>query len=334
MKAIENYKMKTPKFWFPSLKAQFAGELAEETAKYNLLPGQRSERLIEDLPPLMQQHLRTCGYAGKESVVCCRMIWKNTFLKFKPKGRWVPLEYLQINFVPKPARLVLMQARIWGFLSFGARDKYQDGKGSMLVRLLDRLPVSDDSGKKMDRAELVTILAETIILPVYALQAYTTWETIDPHTVKGTIRDGDTVASGLFHFNEQGQLAWFETTDRYYMENGQYQSYHWTASVDKYICRGDLLFPSSFKATWRMPGGDYDYFRGELVRLEFNSTDLADTLNDLSAKVKSGNHTQQQQDAIELMQDSEPDKNRLLAVEQAGNTKANLEDYQHQRITL
>lgn len=83
-----------------------------------------------------------------------------------------------------------------------------------------------------------------------------------------------------------------------------------------------------------MPGGDYDYFRGELVRLEFNSTDLADTLNDLSAKVKSGNHTQQQQDAIELMQDSEPDKNRLPAVEQAGNTKANLEDYQHQRITL
>jgi|GEM_PF-5087101 len=31
MKEIENYKMKTPKFWFLSLKSQFAGELAEET---------------------------------------------------------------------------------------------------------------------------------------------------------------------------------------------------------------------------------------------------------------------------------------------------------------
>lgn len=325
--------MKIPKFWFPSLKEQFAGELAEETAQYNLLPGQQSERLIDDLPPLMQQHLRTCGYAGKESVVCCRVSWKNTFLKFKPKGRWVPLECLQVNFVPKPARLVLMKARIWGLLSFGARDKYQDGKGSMVVRLLGRLPVTDDSGKKMNQAELVTILAETMILPAYALQTYTTWETVNPHTVKGTIRDGDTFASGFFHFNEQGQLSRFETTDRYYMENGQYQPYHWTASVNKYICRGDLLFPSSFKATWHTPDGDYDYFRGELVRLEFNSTDLADTLNGpLCVKVKNSNHTQQQQDTIELMQKSEPDKNRLSTIEQAGDAKANLEGHQQQRI--
>ena len=275
--------MKKLNFWLPTLKSLFAGELAAETEKYSLLPMCRSERKIAELPALLQQHLQTCGYTDKESVICCRISWKNTFLKFKPNGKWVPLECLQVNFVPKPARLVLMRARLWGLFNFSARDKYQAGKGSMLIRLLGRFQVSDDHGKKMDRAELVTILAETMILPVYALQTYTTWEAIDDHTIRGTIRDGNTVARGTFHFNGQGQLSRFETTDRFYAEGGRYHSYRWTASVDNYIRQGDLWFPSSYKATWHMPSGDHDYFLGELSGMEFNSTILSDSLSGASA---------------------------------------------------
>lgn len=100
--------MNLKNFWPQRLSALFAAELAWETNKYGLMPGQARERAITELPDLLQGHLRTCGFAGRESVVCCRLTWKNAFLKFKTGGGWSPLECLQVNFVPSPARLVLM----------------------------------------------------------------------------------------------------------------------------------------------------------------------------------------------------------------------------------
>ena len=281
--------MKRNKFWPVALKAVFAAELAAETNKYSLLPAHTGERKFEKLPALLQQHMRTCGFAGQESVVCCRTIWKNTFLRFRPDGKWFPTEFLQVNFVPQPARLILMATRLWGFLNFGARDKYQDGKGSMLIRLFGRLTISDNHGRKMDRAELVTLLAETMILPVYALQSYTSWEQVDEHTIKGTMRDGHTSVSGLFRFDEKGLFRSFETNDRFYTDNGHYHAYGWTAGVGNYIRQGDLLLPSAFKATWHLPTGDHEYFRGELTGLELNNTALSDSLNDPAAAPKLKN---------------------------------------------
>ncbi len=122
-----------------------------------------------------------------------------------------------------------------------------------------------------------------MILPVYALQHYIEWEVVDGATLKGTIRDGDCSASGCFHFNEQGLMSSFTTNDRYFAENDRYHNYAWTACVSHYICRGDLLFPAEFKAIWHLPSGDHEYFRGEMTRLEFNSTVLSDNLNHVPA---------------------------------------------------
>lgn len=290
-----------------SLRSVFAKVLAEETNKYALLPGLPCERPIAELPELLQQHLRRCGFEGRESVVCCRFNWKNTFLKFKPGGKWVPLKFLQVNFVPRPTRLVLMTTRLWGLFPFGGIDKYQDGRGSLMIRILNRIKVADEHGKKMDQAELVTLLAETLILPAYALQSYITWATIDAHTVKGTITDGVNTASGLFRFDEQGLLNSFETNDRYYADKGRYFAYRWTASVNNYISRGDMLIPSTFQATWHMPQGDHQYFKGELFRLDFNSTVLSDSLNGpAAAPEEEMDQAKQQHNPVQLVQNGDP----------------------------
>ena len=325
--------MQKHRFWQPSIKIIFAEELAAETEKYELLPWHSGERTLKELPPLLRHHLIACGYAGKESVVCCQIRWKNTFLKFRPKGEWKSTACLQVNFVPDPARLVLMRTCLWGLFSFAARDKYQTGKGNMLIRLLGRLTLSEDNGRKMDQAELVTILAETMILPVYALQPYTTWETVDKTTVKGTIRHGDVTASGLFHFNEQGLLCRFETEDRYYAVNGRYHAYRWTTEVTNYIRRGDLSFPSSYRAAWQLPGGAYDYFKGELSRLEFNSTILADSLYLRPVgQAENTGHEKPKQDTVDLVEHSQPDVTLGTAIQQATDTENGLDDQEQQRV--
>lgn len=325
--------MKKNKLWPLPLSAVFAAELSAETEQYALLSGHGKERTLEDLPELLQRHLRTCGFEGRESVVCCRMTWKNTMLKLKPGGRWMPTGFLQVNFVPRPARLVLMTARLFGLLKFGARDKYQQGKGSLLIRLLERFTLANEEGKKTDRAELVTLLAETMILPVYALQRYTEWEQLDARTVKGTITDGRTLASGLFHFDDQGLFSSFTTDDRYYADNGQYHAYKWTAAVSHYIRRSDLLFPSKFRATWHRPEGDHEYFRGELSKLEFNSTALADSLRGPGAAPKINmREAEQQQDGVQLVQHRDQQIRRGSAQPQCRDTKGSLDDQKDQRV--
>src|SRR3569623_1407796 len=115
-----------------------------------------------------------------------------------------------------------MKARISGLIPYTAIDKYRRGTGNMKIKIFKWFTVSDAKGNEMNQAELVTILAETIFLPLYALQRYITWRSINPTTVEGTIEDHRIKASGRFYFTEKGEFLRFETNDRYYSAKGQY----------------------------------------------------------------------------------------------------------------
>lgn len=256
---------------FDSLHRQYEQELAAECEKYNLCNSCPPNRLITELAPILQRYLAGSGYIGKETVICCQLIWKEAALRMRPGGNWTPVRCRQINFLPSPARLVLMDARLFGFLPFTARDIFQNGHGGLLVRLLDKLRVSEWTGPLMDRSELVTVLAETMIIPAYALCRYITWREIDPLTVEGIISFQGVTAKGIFYFTADGMVERFETLDRYYGNNGSYENYLWVATAEKYKVRGDIRFPSLFQALWKMPGREHVYFKGEIARLQFNS---------------------------------------------------------------
>ena len=63
----------------------------------------------------------------------------------------------QVNATTAPARIVYMKATFVGLLPFEGRDKYQDGHGSMLIKLLKLFTVADAKGKEMDGSGLVTV---------------------------------------------------------------------------------------------------------------------------------------------------------------------------------
>lgn len=231
-----------------SLSRQYERELAEECEKYNLCQCCPADRLVTELPSILQRYVLESGYGGKETVICCQMIWKETALRMRPGGGWRPVSCRQINFLPSPARLVLMEARMFRILPLTARGIFQDGHGGLLVRLLDKLRVSEGIGPLMDRSELVTVLAEMMIIPAYALCRYITWREIDPLTVEGIISFKGVTAKGIFYFNAGGLVERFETFDRYYNNNGTFQNYPWVATAEKYKVRDAIRFPSMFRA--------------------------------------------------------------------------------------
>lgn len=248
------------------MKDLYLSEVRRELARY---PVGRGDVIIEkDLAPLpepVQSFFRRCGYLGHPRMNQAEIEWQEVQFKRSPQAKWMNLVCNQFNSVLAPTRIVYMKSNLLGLFPFEGRDKYQDGQGHMLIKLLKYIPIADAKGKEMDASCLVTVLAECFLVPTYALQDYIKWTAVDENTAKAELTYHNTTVSGLFFFNPKGEFTRFVTEDRYYSESGgSYKKMKWSAVAGNYIERNGLRFPTFFKGIWHTENGDYEYFKGTL----------------------------------------------------------------------
>ena len=255
-------------FKFLSLKKIYQQAIAYEFLKY-AVDKPHEQYSIELLPTALKNYLKQCGYVANTQLKYCHIKWKYAHLKMAPDKKWSSLKCSQINFFSHPARIVLFQTKLFGLFPFGAIDRFQDGKGNMLIKLFNYFTIANSRGPQIDIAELVTILAEAILVPAYFLQPYIQWEEIDPYTVKGTITHGNNSASGIFYFNEHHQFLRFETEDRYYDNQGKFEKHKWTAYAWNYKKSNGINHPLNFMAVWNLPNMDYTYFKGRVDKITY-----------------------------------------------------------------
>jgi hypothetical protein len=255
-------------FNFSSIKKIYQQTIAHESLKY-VVNKPHEQHSVESLPSALKNYLKQCGYVANAQLNYCQIKWSYAYLKMAPEKKWSLLKCSQFNFITKPARIVLFQTKLFGLFPFGAIDRFQDRKGSMLIKLLSYFTVANSRGREMNIAELVTILAEAILVPAYFLQPYIKWEEIDLYTVKGTITNGNTSASGIFSFNEHHEFLRFETKDRYYTNKGKFEKHKWTSYAWNYKKSNGVSHPVNFMAVWNMPGMDYTYFKGRVDKIVY-----------------------------------------------------------------
>jgi len=119
----------------------------------------------------------------------------------------------------------------------------------------------DQRGKSMDKASLVTILAECLAIPTIALQDYIEWEEIDTTHVKATISYYGISASGIFTFDENGLMLAFKTKDRLATNmDGSTREAEWSAIISDYQIVNGLRQPKILQSIWHYPEGDNIYF--------------------------------------------------------------------------
>lgn len=230
-----------------------------------------TEKDIVSLPEPVQKYFRYCGFLGKEKMMNAQVIWEDVFLKTSPKNNWMSINCFQFNSVAEPMRIAYMKHRIMGMFPFEGRDKFQDAHGNMRIKLFKVITIADATGKEMDESGLVTILAEALLVPGYALQPYIQWIAIDSHTAKAVLTYNSIQVSGLFYFNDLGELLRFESNDRNYSEKGtEYKNYKWSAVASDYVEKNGMKFPSHFKAVWHTEDGEYEYYKGTIVDIKYN----------------------------------------------------------------
>ncbi len=258
-----------------SIRQIFNKEVKTEISKsINSATGKITENDIAHLPEPVQKYFRLCGFLGMDKQVNAKVIWRDVKFKTSAESKYIDLECIHYNFVPQPARIVYMNSLMMGFIPMEGRDKFQDGSGNMLIKLFKFLKIADAKGNEMDVSALVTILAESLLIPSYALQKYITWFPLEPKKAKAVCKFGGIEVSGIFHFNNQYEFTLFETEERYYSTSGkEYKKMKWSAKAEDYCDGGGFKHPSKLSAFWTSEKGDIVYYTGKIDKILFNVKD-------------------------------------------------------------
>lgn len=221
---------------------------------------------IRALPGPVRRYCRLCGYTSTAQPTQCRIIWSDVKMRFSPTGRWKKIycdEYLSAD---GPARIANMRTK--GILPITAKDQYQQGHGSMLIKLAGLISLQNAKGREMDQSGLVTILSECLLFPSFLLQPYIQWTAIDHYQAGATIRVNETSASGRFYFNNAGEFTSFESTDRWQaLKDGSFARTPWKVTASDYVEDAGVRRPSLTTASWLNNGQWWEYFKGSIVAI-------------------------------------------------------------------
>ncbi|MGB8454639.1 MAG: DUF6544 family protein [Anaerocolumna sp.] len=243
-------------------------EKVSETAPENTV---FTEEDIKTLPVPVQKYFRYCGYIGTPKMSYMKAVFKDVdfyIIRGDKKSR-LNIDYTQYNYLKKPERYACIDSSMYG-IPFEGFDSYQNGVGSMKGVFAKLITLFDQRGESMDKASLVTFLSESLIVPNAALQDYITWDAIDETHAKAAITYYGISASGIFTFDKNGAMISFRTKDRTSTDmDGTTREAEWSAICSDYQLLNGLRQPMILQAVWHYPEGDFLYFDGKNVEIEF-----------------------------------------------------------------
>ncbi len=226
----------------------------------NLAP--LTEADLEPLPEPARRYLRFMGVVGRPRDWSFRLGFKGRFRRSRDEA-WMKCAAWQYNTRLALARIFYIQLRFFGVVPVLGRDTYVDGRGRMLIRLLDLVTVGDGSGEAYDIGELVTYLNDGILLaPSMLLIPEVQWGEVDATSFDVALTDhGRTVSARVF-IDERGAPMNFETTDRFYSDPkdpAKVTRCRWTTPMAGFREIDGRRLPTRGQAVWHLPEGELAY---------------------------------------------------------------------------
>ena len=222
------------------------------------------------LPTAVQKWLQASGVVGRPAIKHVYLQQRGE-MKNAPGGKWIPFEAEQHFSTDPPSFLWKTKISPSRFLFINGRDKYEHGKGNMLIKAYGLFTIADSKGSQTDEGTLLRYLAETCWFPTAALNDYIKWETIDDHSAKATMSYGGTTASGVFSFNKNGNIEKFEA-NRYYIKNNHSSLEKWQVTCIHHKTMNGIRIPVKNNVTWKLKEGDFKWLELEITNIQFTFT--------------------------------------------------------------
>jgi hypothetical protein len=137
----------------------------------------------------------------------------------------------------------------------------------MLIKLASLVTVADGAGAETDQAALLRYLGEIVWFPSAALSDRITWEAIDERSARATMRDGGVTVSAVFTFDDRGRFTSL-TADRYMGVGSKSTLERWFIPATAWRSVRGIEMPVRGDVVWKLAGGDFDYYRWEILDVE------------------------------------------------------------------
>jgi hypothetical protein len=224
-----------------------------------------TEEMISGLPRNVQRWMRQSGVVGKANPNIIHIKQKGN-VRTKPDGKWMPFRAEQYFSIDPPSFVWDAKIDAAPLVHIAGRDKFEDGKGHMLIKPLSIFTAANSAGKEIDQGTLLRYLAEMAWFPQAAISDYLQWEAIDERRASVTMTYGGTTASGTYYFKENGDVTGFEAL-RYGDFDGNYRKELWSTSVTGYKTINGRRMGYASEATWKLKEADFKWMTLELTEI-------------------------------------------------------------------
>ncbi|WP_346871364.1 DUF6544 family protein [Clostridium sp. UBA5119] len=253
---------------YSRLKTNFKDYLveSEENTSENK---EATKYTLEDLPQSMQNFYSYTKLVNKVNSNHVSFDFKDADFVNIEMNKTLKIDYSEHIFGDVPSRFAFIDSSLYG-IPFQGLDSFINGEGGMKGVIAKNITLFNQRGKDMNKAALVTWLAEIIFMPSQLLSGDVYIKEIDKNTVGVSITYDNIKASGIYKFLDSGELVEFTTDDRALIYNdGRLEHRKWSALYEDYKNNGDLLLPNRLKSKWHFDNEDIIYFDGTDIEYTF-----------------------------------------------------------------
>lgn len=228
-----------------------------------------SENDINELPESVRKWLHHSGAIGKPYIHLGK-VFQQAEMKMKPEqDKWLSATAVQYTTIDVPAFIWAVDVKMNSLLNFQGRDKFEDGKGEMLIKLNALINIVNEKGDKLSEGTIQRYLGEMVWFPSLAISPYMSWEELNDSTAKATMDYKGTKGSGTFYFNSDGDFVKFSAM-RYMGNDPDARRHEWVLLANEYKTFEGIKVPAKMTASWKLDTGDWTWLKLEIVDIKYN----------------------------------------------------------------
>ncbi|WP_346935912.1 DUF6544 family protein [Clostridium sp.] len=253
---------------YSRLKTNFKDYLVE--SEENISENKKNTKYtLENLPQSIQSFYSYTKLVNKVNSNHVSFDFKDADFLNIEMNKKLKIDYSEHIFGDVPSRFAFIDSSLYG-IPFQGLDSFINGEGGMKGVVAKNITLFNQRGEDMNRAALVTWLAEIIFMPSQLLSGDVDIKEIDKNTVDVSITYDNISASGIYKFLDSGELVEFTTDDRALIYNdGRLEYRKWSALYEDYKNIDDLLLPNRLKSKWHFDNEDIIYFDGTDIEYTF-----------------------------------------------------------------
>jgi hypothetical protein len=229
-----------------------------------------TEEMTASLPAPVQRWMGNIGIIGMKPIHTA-YFEQRARMKLKPdQAEWYPAEVVQYVTMDRPGFLWKVNMKMFSALNVAGRDRFQDGQGSMTIKIGSLIPVVNAANdRKTNQSTLQRYLMELVWYPTAVFSPYITWEEIDENTAKATMTYNGVSGSATFYFDDSGNLLKVSAF-RYKSSDENAVKAECIGETKEIRVVDGIKIPTKVNITWVLEDGLFTWYETEILKAKYN----------------------------------------------------------------